>query len=519
MTAKARSTVILNVNQAPEARDLVSRILREADFEVVEAESGSEALEIAAQERPAVVVLDIRLADISGYEVCRRLKADPATSAVSVIQTSATFVTSEGKARGLDSGADAYLSQPFESVELVAMVRSLRRLRQSESDSRQHAEALAEADRRKDEFLAMLAHELRNPLSAILTATNVLERVADNPVEVRRLGATVARQARHLGRLVDDLLDVSRITSGKIALRRRPVNLCDLAERAAQTVEGAARKQHHEIVVTTHCEPVYIDGDPIRIEQVINNLLTNAIKYTPAGGKITVSVQPNDGHAELRVRDNGMGITPELLPRVFELFTQAERALDRSQGGLGIGLTLVRALVEMHDGHVTVRSDGHGRGSEFVITLPRVPAPQVAAPVRKPSHAPVDGNGKRILVIEDQADARRALQRLLQIWGHEVDVAEDGVRGVDAATAHPPEVALIDVGLPGLDGYEVARRLRAAMGKSIRLVARTGYGQPEDRERAFDAGFDMHLVKPVDRDQLAVALNGATPRSVDAAAV
>jgi CheY-like chemotaxis protein len=217
-----------------------------------------------------------------------------------------------------------------------------------------------------------------------------------------------------------------------------------------------------------------------------------------------------------------MGITPELLPRVFELFTQAERALDRSQGGLGIGLTLVRALVEMHDGHVTVKSDGPGCGSEFVISLPRIAPPRVAAPQRKPVETITHGKGRRILVIEDQADARRALQRLLQIWGHTVDVAEDGVRGVDAATTNPPEIALVDVGLPGLDGYEVARRLRAAMGKSIRLVALTGYGQPEDRERAFDAGFDMHLVKPVDRDHLAGALNGVNPAaaaSIDPAVV
>jgi len=211
-----------------------------------------------------------------------------------------------------------------------------------------------------------------------------------------------------------------------------------------------------------------------------------------------------------------MGITAELLPHVFDLFVQGDRTMARSEGGLGIGLTLVRALVEMHDGHVTVQSDGPGRGSEFVITLPRSSAPKVAAPPRSPVHAPAEGGkAKRILVIEDQADARRALQRLLQIWGHEVDVAEDGVRGVDAATANPPEIALVDVGLPGLDGYEVARRLRAAMGKSVRLVALTGYGQPEDRERAFDAGFDMHLVKPVDRDQLTDALNGVAPRSVD----
>jgi signal transduction histidine kinase/ActR/RegA family two-component response regulator len=404
------------------------------------------------------------------------------------------------------------LDRPLRIVTLVTTVQAALRARRRQYEVRDLLAETRNAVRQRDQFLAMLGHELRNPLATITNAMSVLDAASPPEgileIEQREI---IRRQTDHLARLVDDLLDVSRITSGKIALQRRATDLCELAYRAVQAIDGAARKQHHEVVVTTHCDPVYIDADPVRMEQVINNLLTNAIKYTPAGGKIIVSVQPDDEHAELRVRDNGMGITPELLPRVFELFTQAERALDRSQGGLGIGLTLVRALVEMHDGQVSVQSDGPGRGSEFVITLPRVAAPRVEQPVRSPSHAPVDGKGKRILVIEDQADARRALQRLLQIWGHEVDVAEDGVRGVDAATANPPQIALIDVGLPGLDGYEVARRLRSAMGKSIRLVALTGYGQPEDRERAFDAGFDMHLVKPVDREQLSDALHGGAP--------
>jgi CheY-like chemotaxis protein/anti-sigma regulatory factor (Ser/Thr protein kinase) len=277
--------------------------------------------------------------------------------------------------------------------------------------------------------------------------------------------------------------------------------------------------------VHASCDPIFVDGDPVRLEQVVNNLLTNAIKYTPAGGNIRVDVEPDDGHAVLRVRDNGMGIAAELMPRVFDLFTQAERSLDRAQGGLGIGLTLVRALVEMHDGQVSVVSDGAGKGSEFVITLPRVGAPRVA-PTAKPSHkstpANGEGRGRKILVVEDQADARRALQRLLQLWGHQVDVAEDGLRGVEMAMNNPPELALVDVGLPGLDGYEVARRIRTSMGKSVRLIALTGYGQPEDRERAFDAGFDLHLVKPVDRDQLSDAIQGtasAPQQSVDAGVV
>ncbi|MEA2711028.1 MAG: hypothetical protein QOF78_3629 [Phycisphaerales bacterium] len=402
------------------------------------------------------------------------------------------------------------LDRPLRIVTLVTTVQAALRARRRQYEVRDLLAETRNAVRQRDQFLAMLGHELRNPLATITNAMSVLDAASPPEglleIEQREI---IRRQTDHLARLVDDLLDVSRITSGKIALQRRPADLCDLAKRATKAIDGAARKQQHEIVVTTHCDPVYVDADPLRMEQVINNLLTNAIKYTPAGGRIEVNVAPDDvGHAVLRVRDNGMGITHDLLPRVFDLFTQAERALDRSQGGLGIGLTLVRALVEMHDGRVTVQSDGPGCGSEFVISLPRIAAPHFAPTPQKSIEPSVSGNRKRILVIEDQADARRALQRLLQIWGHDVDVAEDGVRGVDAAIAQPPEVALIDVGLPGLDGYEVARRLRIALGKSVRLVALTGYGQPEDRDRAFDAGFDLHLVKPVDRDQLSGALNG-----------
>jgi two-component system, sensor histidine kinase len=327
----------------------------------------------------------------------------------------------------------------------------------------------------------------------------------------------IRRQNEHLARLVDDLLDVSRITSGKIVLQRRPTDLCELAHRAAKTVDGAARKQRHSVIVTASCDPVYVDADPVRLEQVVNNLLTNAIKYTPAGGQISVVVEPIDGHAVLRVRDNGMGIPAELLPRVFDLFTQSERALDRSQGGLGIGLTLVRALVEMHDGHVTVTSEGAGQGTEFTISIPRAAAPAKidasAGSNGKAKHVDVDGKGKRILIVEDQADARRALQRLLQLWGYEVDVAEDGIRGVEVASSSPPNIALVDVGLPGLDGYEVARRVRQTLGNSVRLIALTGYGQPEDRDRAYAAGFDLHLVKPVDRDSLSRSLEGTAAQS------
>ena len=406
------------------------------------------------------------------------------------------------------------LDRPLRIVTLLTSVQSALRARRRQYQVRDLLAETRNAVKQRDQFLAMLGHELRNPLGAISNALTVIDVADANDAEIRaEQHGIIRRQTNHLGRLVDDLLDVSRITSGKIALQRQPIDLCDLARHAAQSVEASARTQRHELIVEVYRDPVVIDADPVRIEQVINNLLTNAIKYTPPRGHIRMSVEPAEGEAIIRVNDDGIGIPPELIGRVFDLFTQAERALDRAQGGLGIGLTLVRSLVEMHDGTVQVHSDGPGQGSEFVITLPRVKA---AAAPSKPQRSHDDqptlrhgnnGHGRRILVIEDQPDARRALQRLLQIWGYQVEVAEDGPGGVEAAAKTNPDVAFVDVGLPGLDGYEVARRIRATMGDRVRLIALTGYGQPEDRDRAHAAGFDLHLVKPVDRDELAKSVS------------
>jgi signal transduction histidine kinase/CheY-like chemotaxis protein len=399
------------------------------------------------------------------------------------------------------------LERPVRILTLLTAVQSALRARRRQYEVRDLLAQTRAAIRHRDQFLAMLGHELRNPLGAIGNAMSVLDAACSPPDDLEREQRDIIRrQNEHLARLVDDLLDVSRITSGKVTLQKRSTDLCDLIRRAATSVSGLARAQRHNVMVKPAGEPVFVDGDPVRLEQVINNLMTNAIKYTPAGGRIELSVAAEGNDAVLRVIDNGIGIAPELLSRVFDLFTQAEPALDRSQGGLGIGLTLVRALVEMHSGTVAVESEGPGKGSGFTIRLPRVAPSRVEPPVRRapaPSH---QGAGRRILIIEDQPDARRALQRLLQVWGHQVEVADDGPGGLERAMAFLPDIALIDVGLPGLDGYEVARRIRAARGNTMKLVALTGYGQPEDRERAYEAGFDLHLVKPVDRDQLLRAL-------------
>jgi signal transduction histidine kinase/CheY-like chemotaxis protein len=364
-----------------------------------------------------------------------------------------------------------------------------------------------EASRHKDEFLAMLAHELRNPLAPILTAAGILEHHADNPAAVRRAGAVVERQARHQARLLDDLLDVSRITRGTIELQRQPLDLHTTVADALESTRPLIEARHHHVTLTPADEPLPVDGDPVRLSQVAVNLLSNAAKYTPPGGRIGVITRREAGRAVLRVTDSGIGIPTHMLDRVFDLFTQVDASLARSQGGLGIGLTLVRQLVELHGGTVTAQSHGPGTGSQFVVSLPLGGAHQDPAISTRPS----TGGPQRpwhILIIEDHADAREMLREALTIEGHRVLAAEDGPRGIEMALLHRPEVVVIDIGLPGVSGYEVAARLREALGDGIRLVALSGYGQPDDRRRSRQAGFDTHLVKPIAPEDLERVLAG-----------
>jgi signal transduction histidine kinase/CheY-like chemotaxis protein len=362
-----------------------------------------------------------------------------------------------------------------------------------EQSARAEAEA---ASRAKDEFLAMLGHELRNPLGAISNATRVLHEIGD---QATRLQDIIGRQTQHLARLLDDLLDVSRLTMGKIALSRRAVDLREVVRDSLGVLEQEGKTDRHDVHVIA--EPALVDGDPTRLEQIVRNLLDNALKYTPPGGRVNVTVSRDGEEAVLRVTDTGAGIPAEVLPRIFDLFVQAERSLERSMGGLGLGLTLVKRLVELHGGSVSAWSAGPEQGSEFVIRLPILPdADGLPDPVALPVAA---GPELRVLVVEDNRDAREGLRMLLEAWGHQVEEAEDGQRGLDLALGSRPDVALVDVGLPVLDGYQVAQAIRGAPGgERLLLVAVTGYGQPEDARRAREAGFDAHLVKPIDPDEL-----------------
>jgi PAS domain S-box-containing protein len=394
---------------------------------------------------------------------------------------------------------------------VMALVADIGDRRQLERELERRVEELAEADRRKDEFLAMLAHELRNPLAAISNAGLVLgERRGEDSRSAELLGV-IGRQIRHLSRLVDDLLDVSRFTHGRIVLRKTPVELAPVVEGAVETARPLIEARGHALAVLLPDEPLRLEADATRIEQVVANLLNNAAKFTEPGGRIELSVERQGDEAVLRVRDTGVGIPPDLLPRVFDLFVQGERSLDRAHGGLGIGLTLVRSLVERHGGTVAAASEGPGRGSEITVRLPLLAGTAPEAPARAVAPPETRRETVRVLLVEDNEDAAAALAELLRIWGHRVEVVHEGPSALQAARTEPPHLVLLDIGLPGMDGYEVARALREIPDlEEVTLVALTGYGQDSDRVRSSRAGIDHHLVKPVDPDQLRRLIAGCS---------
>jgi PAS domain S-box-containing protein len=625
-------TLVLNVNDDAATRYLMSNILKRGGYEVLEASNGTDALELVSHRRPVLVLLDVKLPDVSGLEVCRKIKADPALSTTLVVQTSATFSSSARKIEGLESGADAYLAQPIEALELLATVKAMLRTRRAEEEQkrsarklqrtfnaisdalllltpegkidqvndatlgllgrdaeslvgqgaaealaslvapevvselvhgsqsgrREHecysgeryfrisadpvklnggpvegtvlilsdlsdrrrleeqqrvrAEELAEAGRRKDEFLAMLAHELRNPLNAIGAASSMIGRAAQRDEKQLRLQTIISRQVQNLARMVDDLLEVSRITRGQLQLRRQPLDLTGVLRQAAQGIQGALESRKQTLSLSVPDEPLMVDADDLRLEQVILNLLANASKYSEPGSTISVELERSPaGAAVLRVRDQGIGIPREQLEKIFEPFVQVDQSLSRTLGGLGIGLSMVKSLVELHGGKVRARSTGIGRGSEFVVELPSFESElgEVASFDSHTANREKLLEPLRVLVVEDNNDTREVLLEWLELMGHSVSGASDGRQGLELALSLKPDVALVDIGLPAVDGYEVAKNLRAAEGgDEVYLVAVSGYGRPEDRARALDAGFDAYVVKPVDEEALRRALGG-----------
>jgi PAS domain S-box-containing protein len=385
------------------------------------------------------------------------------------------------------------------------ILRDMTQRKQAEQKLEEQAEALHLADRRKDEFLATLAHELRNPLAPIHSALQILNLPGVDAASTKRSHGMIERQVRNMVRLVDDLLDVARVVRGKIELRRERVELATVVEHAVETVQPVIDALEHELTVTIAKESLAIDCDPLRLAQAIGNLLTNAAKYTERNGRISLTAASEGSTVVIRIRDNGIGISPEMQPRIFDLFVQVDHAATRSQGGLGIGLTLVKNLVEMHGGSVEAASEGLGCGSEFVIRLPlaiKIPsvADSNASPEQRPTTSPA---AYQVLIVDDNQDAAMSLAMLLRFKGHEVRVAYDGPSALQLAASYRPDIVLLDIGMPGMDGYETARRWRAIPGsESTVLAALTGWGQEDDRRRTTATGFDHHLVKPVDLKDL-----------------
>jgi signal transduction histidine kinase/DNA-binding response OmpR family regulator len=398
--------------------------------------------------------------------------------------------------------------KPERMVGITRDVTAEREARQQREkllrDAREARDEAEAASRAKDEFLAMLSHELRNPLNVIAGGIAILDAAGKPDERSARTRQLVARQVQHLTHLMDDLLDIARVTSGKIVLNRAPLELGRTAKRCLATLSGADRLSRHTCRMAL--EPVWVDADETRVEQIITNLVGNAAKFTPAGGEIRVVVTCEGHDAILRVEDTGVGIAPELLPQVFDLFVQGDGSIDRAPGGLGLGLTLVRRLAEMHGGTVAAASEGAGRGASFTIRLPRITPPPILAEV---SPEPASAAPRRILVVEDNPDGREMLRTLLELQGHEVHDVAEGQAAIEQALELRPHAAIIDIGLPGIDGYAVAARIRAneSGAQHMRLIALTGYGSEQDRRRAIEAGFDAHLTKPVEPKRLALLLS------------
>jgi signal transduction histidine kinase/CheY-like chemotaxis protein len=411
------------------------------------------------------------------------------------------------------SGNVAVLKRPLNPVSLITSVKVGLRARQRQLEVRDLLEQRQDALSRRDEFLAMLAHELRNPLAPLRNAVYIMKQVDLHDPLLQDTRDLIDRQTAHLKRLVDDLLEVSRLELGKVDLQKKLLDLNASIASAADAVLPLATLRGQTIEVELSAQPLHAVADPVRVEQIVSNLLTNAVKFTGEGGRILVQGLLEEHNVGLVVRDDGIGLRSDMLERIFDLFTQDKQSLARAGGGLGIGLTIVKRLVELHGGFVTAASEGPGRGTTFTVRFPRAMASSEPVSPLPGRAAPVP-TAKRVLVVEDNPDIRDSLSTILRMWGNQVEYAANGRDGLKCARDIKPDLALIDIGLPELDGYEVARAIRGEpfhWAKAMKLIALTGYGRDVDRERALEAGFDMHLVKPLDPEALAEAIRASDP--------
>ena len=492
-TNHSSSARVLVVDDNTDMRDYLARILGE-NWTVEMAADGREALARLRASRFDLLVTDVMMPDVDGFALLRAVRSDRLLRGLPVIVLSAR-AGEEARIDGLETGADDYLVKPFSARELVARVDTL-------LASRRQA---AESNRVKDEFIAMLGHELRNPLSPIVTAVQLLRMRGEQSREL----SVIERQADHLVRLVDDLLDISRITRGKIELRRQRLELAGIVVRGVEMASPLFEQRWQRLDVDVPAEGLVVEGDPERLAQVVSNLLTNASKYSEPHTRVRVEAYRKGSAVELRVKDEGIGIPEGMLDRVFDMFVQQPQASDRSKGGLGLGLAIVRSLVTLHGGNVWAMSPGTGKGSEFVVELPAAEPGARPAPRTRPAEEGLIasrqvGNGRRILVVDDNDDAVDTLATVLAQLGYDVATARDGPSAIETARRFHPQVCLLDIGLPVMDGYELAERLRTLESSScdMRLIAVTGYGTDADRRRSEEAGFSAHMVKPVNFEEL-----------------
>ncbi|PPC93837.1 MAG: hybrid sensor histidine kinase/response regulator [Methylotenera sp.] len=481
--------LILNVDDTDAALYAKSKILTRVGFKVISVSSGTEALQKAKELLPDLILLDTKLPDINGFDVCRQLKADPVTQFISILQTSASFITSGDKITALDGGADNYLCEPIEPEELISNIKALIRLSLAERE-------LSEINRKKDAFLATLAHELRNPLGPIRNSLKLMETLENLTPKHHQLLNIISRQTNQMVRLVDDLLDVSRISLGKILLQPSNLEVDEFINAAIESSTYLIQDRGHQLDVNIMSKGLYVHGDKVRLVQVVSNLLNNAAKFTSRDGLISLSVVQENDFVIIKVTDNGIGLSKQNLATIFDLFVQHGRVEDRVHEGLGIGLSLVKNLIELHGGEIYVDSPGLGLGSTFLIKLKLIDAPIVDGKTTTDIINAVTLN--KILVIDDNVDAANTLVDLLSLFGHEVQTAYTGKEGLELAKSFQPQLIFLDIGLPDMLGYEAARLLRKDdKNKGCVLIALTGYGTDNDKQLAINAGFDFHLTKPL----------------------
>ena len=521
----AEPVKILLVDDQPGKLLSYEAILSPLGEELIKTGSAREALSELLRHDIAVVLVDVSMPEMDGFELAELIRQHPRYEKTAIIFVSAVHLTEMDRLKGYESGAVDYVPVPVVPQVLRAKVRIFAELYRKtvETERLNHgleervaartieleraiekqvelSDRLKEADRRKDEFLALLAHELRNPLAPVRNAVEIMRFKELADPELAWCRDVIERQTNQLARLVDDLLDVSRITLGKIRLRLESICLKDVVSGAVETSRPIIDARRHQLRTTVPDAPVRVHGDLARLTQVVANLLNNAARYQAEGGQITLTVAKAGSDAVISVADSGVGLAPEHMPKLFQLFSQGERSADSPHGGLGIGLSLVKTLVELHGGRVKAFSPGIGQGSRFDVRLPVLE--EVSAPGIVPVAVGRGGAARRVLVVDDSHDSANSLATLLRFNGHEVFVAHDGEAALELSVAVRPNVVLLDIGLPGMDGYEICRRMRKLGLEDTYIIAMTGYGQERDRRRSSEAGFDEHTVKPVDIEQL-----------------